>query len=115
ELEDKKNELERTKSEVVALAGDTSKKADISKLGAKYEAKTVKVPSGESIGKGKLKYEYKKKEEQETGNVDIPKQKLDKFLQDHDDLYKSNQRLKRYVETDLPTEIKEIISDYNSS
>ncbi|MFD3060754.1 hypothetical protein, partial [Streptococcus agalactiae] len=41
ELEDKKNELERTKSEVVALAGDTSKKADISKLGAKYETKTV--------------------------------------------------------------------------
>ena len=57
ELEDKKNELERTKSEVVALAGDTSKKADISKLGAKYETK--------------------------TGNVVIPKQKLDKFLQDH--------------------------------
>src|SRR5699024_3304426 len=96
-LEDKKNELERTKSEVVALARDTSKKADISKLGAKYETKTVKVPSGEFIGKGKLKYEFKKNEEQKTGNVVIPKQKLDKFLQDHDDLYKANQRLKRYV------------------
>ena len=78
-----KGELERTKSEVVALAGDTSKKADISKLGAKYETKTVKVPSGEFIGKGKLKYEFKKNEEQKTGNVVIPKQKLDKFLQDH--------------------------------
>src|SRR5699024_11946528 len=74
-LEEKKNELERTKSEVVALAGDTSKKADISKLGAKYETKTVKVPSGEFIGKGKLKYEFKKNEEQKTGNVVIPKQK----------------------------------------
>ena len=80
ELEDKKNELERTKSEVVALAGDTSKKADISKLGAKYETKTVKVPSGEFIGKGKLKYEFKKNEEQKTGNVVIPKQKLDTLL-----------------------------------
>ena len=113
ELEDKKNELERTKSEVVALAGDKSKKADISKLGAKYETKTVKVPSGEFIGKGKLKYEFKKNEEQKTGNVVIPKQKLDKFLQDHDDLYKANQRLKRYVETDLPKENKELIDDYN--
>ena len=111
ELEDKKNELERTKSEVVALAGDTSKKADISKLGAKYETKTVKVPSGEFIGKGKLKYEFKKNEEQKTGNVVIPKQKLDKFLQDHDDLYKANQRLKRYVETDLPKENKELKSE----
>lgn len=52
-------------------------------IGAKYETKTVKVPSGEFIGKGKLKYEFKKNEEQKTGNVVIPKQKLDKFLQDH--------------------------------
>lgn len=41
------------------------------------------MPSGEFIGKGKLKYEFKKNEEQKTGNVVIPKQKLDKFLQDH--------------------------------
>ncbi|MFJ6911302.1 MAG: hypothetical protein ACIRZ0_03845 [Lactobacillus amylovorus] len=71
------------------------------------------MPSGEFIGKGKLKYEFKKNEEQKTGNVVIPKQKLDKFLQDHDDLYKANQRLKRYVETDLPKENKELIDDYN--
>src|SRR5699024_12453197 len=55
----------------------------------------------------------KKNEEQKTGNVVIPKQKLDKFLQVHDDLYKANQRLKRYVETDLPKEKKELIDDYN--
>jgi len=113
ELEDKKSELERTKSEVVALTGDKSKKADKSKLGAKYETKTVKVPSGETISIGKWRHEFTKKEEQKTGNVVIPKQKLDKFLQDHDDLYKANQRLKRYVETDLPKENKELIDDYN--
>lgn len=66
------------------------------------------MPSGEFIGKGKLKYEFKKNEEQKTGNVVIPKQKLDKFLQDHDDLYKANQRLKRYVETDKNKSQREV-------
>ena len=113
ELEGKNKELERKKSEVAALASDKSKKADRSKLGAKYETKTVQVPSGEIIGKGKLSYEFKKKIEKKTGNVIIPKEKLDKFLQDHDDLYNANQQLKRYVETDLPKENKKLIADYN--
>ena len=73
----------------------------------------VKADKTPRPGAGSATSWFKKNEEQKTGNVVIPKQKLDKFLQDHDDLYKANQRLKRYVETDLPKENKELIDDYN--
>lgn len=124
ELEDKKNELERTKSEVVALAGDTSKKADISKLGAKYETKTVKVPSGEKF----LGHEFTKTVQKTTGNLIISEtdfKKLDQALKHgrikeeqlnkilNTDIHKENKELKDTVK-ELKAKTNDVIDDYNS-
>lgn len=78
------------------------------------------MPSGETIGFGKLKHEFMKNEEQKTGNVIIPEDKLNALIRDYEDLYNSNDRLKEYAETDLPKEInyvkgkyKELVHEYN--
>ena len=55
-----------------------------------------------------------------TGNVIIPEDKLNALIQGYEDLYKSNEKLKKYAETDLPKRIeyvkekyKEVVRDYN--
>ncbi len=80
---------------------------------AKDETKTVKVPSGETIDIGKLRHEFMKNEERKTGNVIIPKDKLNALIQGYEDLYSSNERLKKYVETDLPKEITKVKGKYS--
>ena len=79
----------------------------------KDETKTVKVPSGETIGIGKLRHEFMKNEERKTGNVIISKDKLNALIQGYEDLYSSNERLKKYAETDLPKEITKVKGKYS--
>ncbi|OTA52897.1 hypothetical protein [Limosilactobacillus reuteri] len=50
----------------------------------------------------------------------IPESKLNALIQGYEDLYKSNEKLKKYAETDLPKRIeyvkekyKEVVRDYN--
>ncbi len=50
----------------------------------------------------------------------IPEDKLNALIQGYEDLYKSNEKLKKYAETDLPKRIeyvkekyKEVVRDYN--
>lgn len=50
----------------------------------------------------------------------IPESKLNALIQGYEDLYKSNEQLKKYAETDLPKRIdyvkgkyKEVVRDYN--
>ena len=93
ELKEMTTTLERRKSEVLALSND--KTATIKEsLDLKDETKTVKVPSGETIGIGKLRHEFMKNEERKTGNVIISKDKLNALIQGYEDLYSSNERLK---------------------
>ena len=120
ELKKIRKSLAQQKSEVLALSKDKTATIKKDSLDLKDEIKTVKVPSGETIGFGKLKHEFMKNEEQKTGNVIIPEDKLNALIRDYEDLYNSNDRLKEYAETDLPKEInyvkgkyKELVHEYN--
>lgn len=120
ELKEMTTTLEQRKSEVLALSNDKTPTINKESLDLKDETKTVKVPSGETIGIGKLRHEFTKNEERKTGNVIIPESKLNALIQGYEDLYKSNEQLKKYAETDLPKRIdyvkgkyKEVVRDYN--
>ena len=120
ELKELTTTLEQRKSEVLALSNDKTPTIKKESLDLKDETKTVKVPSGETIGIGKLRHEFTKNEERKTGNVIIPESKLNALIQGYEDLYKSNEQLKKYAETDLPKRIdyvkgkyKEVVRDYN--
>ena len=120
ELKELTTTLEQRKSEVLALSNDKTPTIKKESLDLKDETKTVKVPSGETIGIGKLRHEFTKNEERKTGNVIIPEDKLNALIQGYEDLYKSNEKLKKYAETDLPKRIeyvkekyKEVVRDYN--
>lgn len=120
ELKKMTKSLAQQKSEVLALSKDKTATIKKESLDLKDETKMVKVPSGETIGFGKLKHEFMKNEEQKTGNVIISEDKLNVLLKGYEDLYNSNARLKRYAETDLPKEIKyikgkykELVHEYN--
>jgi len=120
ELKEMTTTLEQRKSEVLALSNDKTPTINKESLDLKDETKTVKVPSGETIGIGKLRHEFTKNEERKTGNVIIPESKLNALIQGYEDLYKSNEQLKEYAETDLPKEItrvkekyRELAKDYN--
>ena len=113
ELKEMTTTLEQRKSEVLALSNDKTPTIKKESLDLKDETKTVKVPSGETIGIGKLRHEFMKNEEQKTGNVIIPKDKLNTLIQGYEDLYNSNERLKKYAETDLPKEITRVKGKYN--
>ena len=120
ELKEMTTTLEQRKSEVLALSNDKTATIKKESLDLKDETKTVKVPSGETIGIGKLRHEFMKNEERKTGNVIISKDKLNALIQGYEDLYSSNERLKKYAETDLPKEItrvkekyRELAKDYN--
>ena len=120
ELKEMTTTLEQRKSEVLALSNDKAPTIKKESLDLKDETKTVKVPSGETIGIGKLRHEFTKNEERKTGNVIIPESKLNALIQGYEDLYKSNEKLKKYAETDLPKRIdyvkekyKEVVRDFN--
>ena len=120
ELKELTTTLEQRKSEVLALSNDKTPTIKKESLDLKDETKTVKVPSGETIGIGKLRHEFTKNEERKTGNVIIPEDKLNALIQGYEDLYKSNEKLKKYAETDLPKRIdyvkekyKEVVRDFN--
>ena len=120
ELKEMTTTLEQRKSEVLALSNDKTPTIKKESLDLKDETKTVKVPSGETIGIGKLRHEFMKNEERKTGNVIIPEDKLNALIQGYEDLYKSNEQLKKYAETDLPKRIKyvtekykEVVRDFN--
>ena len=120
ELKELTTTLEQRKSEVLALSNDKTPTIKKESLDLKDETKTVKVPSGETIGIGKLRHEFTKNEERKTGNVIIPEDKLNALIQGYEDLYKSNEKLKKYAETDLPKRInyvkekyKEVVREYN--
>ena len=120
ELKELTTTLEQRKSEVLALSNDKTPTIKKESLDLKDETKTVKVPSGETIGIGKLRHEFTKNEERKTGNVIIPEDKLNALIQGYGDLYKSNEKLKKYAETDLPKRIdyvkekyKEVVRDFN--
>ena len=120
ELKEITTTLEQRKSEVLALSNDKAPTIKKESLDLKDETKTVKVPSGETIGIGKLRHEFTKNEERKTGNVIIPEDKLNALIQGYGDLYKSNEKLKKYAETDLPKRIdyvkekyKEVVRDFN--
>ena len=120
ELKELTTTLEQRKSEVLALSNDKTPTIKKESLDLKDETKTVKVPSGETIGIGKLRHEFMKNEERKTGNVIISKDKLNALIQGYEDLYSSNERLKKYAETDLPKRIdyvkekyKEVVRDFN--
>ncbi|NMA73497.1 MAG: mobilization protein [Bacteroidales bacterium] len=115
ELKEMTTTLEQRKSEVLALSKDKRPIIDKEALDLKDETKTVKVPSGETIGIGKLRHEFMKNEEQKTGNVIIPKDKLNTLIQGYEDLYNSNERLKKYAETDLPKRIKYVTEKYKET
>ena len=120
ELKEMTTTLEQRKSEVLALSNDKTPTIKKESLDLKDETKTVKVPSGETIGIGKLRHEFTKNEERKTGNVIIPEDKLNALIQGYEDLYNSNEQLKKYAETDLPKRIKyvtekykEVVRDFN--
>ncbi|EGO2574521.1 plasmid recombination protein [Enterococcus faecalis] len=120
ELKEMTTTLEQRKSEVLALSNDKTATIKKESLDLKDETKTVKVPSGETIGIGKLRHEFMKNEERKTGNVIIPESKLNAVIKSYEELYKANEKLKNYAETDLPKEItrvkekyRELAKDYN--
>lgn len=120
ELKELTTTLEQRKSEVLALSNDKAPTINKESLDLKDETKTVKVPSGETIGIGKLRHEFTKNEERKTGNVIIPESKLNAVIKSYEELYKANEKLKNYAETDLPKEItrvkekyRELAKDYN--
>ena len=120
ELKEMTTTLEQRKSEVLALSNDKAPTIKKESLDLKDETKTVKVPSGETIGIGKLRHEFMKNEERKTGNVIIPESKLNAVIKSYEELYKANEKLKNYAETDLPKEItrvkekyRELAKDYN--
>ena len=120
ELKEITTTLEQRKSEVLALSNDKAPTIKKESLDLKDETKTVKVPSGETIGIGKLRHEFMKNEERKTGNVIIPESKLNAVIKSYKELYKANEKLKNYAETDLPKEItrvkekyRELAKDYN--
>lgn len=120
ELKEMNTTLEQRKSEVLALSKGKTATIKKESLDLKDETKTVKVPSGETIGIGKLRHEFMKNEERKTGNVIIPESKLNAVIKSYEELYKANEKLKNYAETDLPKEItrvkekyRELAKDYN--
>ena len=115
ELKEMTATLEQRKSEVLALSNDKTPTIKKESLDLKDETKTVKVPSGETIGIGKLRHEFMKNEERKTGNLIIPEDKLNALIQGYEDLYKSNEQLKKYVETDLPKRIKYVTEKYKET
>ncbi|MFB8447401.1 MobV family relaxase [Enterococcus hirae] len=115
ELKEITTTLEQRKSEVLALSNDKAPTIKKESLDLKDETKTVKVPSGETIGIGKLRHEFMKNEERKTGNVIIPEDKLNALIQGYEDLYKSNEQLKKYAETDLPKRIKYVTEKYKET
>lgn len=113
EIKEMTKSLEQKKSEVLALSNDKPAKINKKSLNLKDETKTVKVPSGETIGIGKLRHEFTKNEERKTGNVIISEEKLDSVLNDYSDLYNSNQQLKKYAQTDLPKRLRYVTKEHN--
>lgn len=113
ELKEMTTTLEQRKSEVLALLNDKTATINKESLYLKDETKTVKVPSGETISIGKLRHEFMKNEERKTGNVIISKDKLNALIKGYEDLYSSNERLKKYAETDLPKEITKVKGKYS--
>src|SRR5699024_6825603 len=97
--------LQQRKSEVLALSNDKTPTIKKESLDLKDETKTVKVPSGETIGIGKLRHEFMKNEERKTGNVIIPESKLNAVIKSYEELYKANEKLKKYAETDITKEL----------
>lgn len=120
ELKEMNTTLEQRKSEVLALSKGKTATIKKESLDLKDETKTVKVPSGETIGIGKLRHEFMKNEERKTGNIIIPESKLNALIKSYEELYRANEHLKEYAETDLPKEItrvkekyRELAKDYN--
>ena len=120
ELKEITTTLEQRKSEVLALSKGKTATIKKESLDLKDETKTVKVPSGETIGIGKLRHEFMKNEERKTGNIIIPESKLNALIKSYEELYRANEQLKEYAETDLPKEItrvkekyRELAKDYN--
>lgn len=120
ELKEMNTTLEQRKSEVLALSKGKTATIKKESLDLKDETKTVKVPSGETIGIGKLRHEFMKNEERKTGNIIIPENKLNALIKSYEELYRANEQLKEYAETDLPKEItrvkekyRELAKDYN--
>ena len=120
ELKEMNTTLEQRKSEVLALSKGKTATIKKESLDLKDETKTVKVPSGETIGIGKLRHEFMKNEERKTGNIIIPESKLNALIKSYEELYRANEQLKEYAETDLPKEItrvkekyRELAKDYN--
>ncbi|WP_212680062.1 hypothetical protein, partial [Salmonella enterica] len=56
EIKEMTKSLEQKKSEVLELSNDKPAKINKKSLNLKDETKTVKVPSGETIGIGKLRH-----------------------------------------------------------
>ena len=54
-----------------------------------------------------------KNEERKTGNVIISKDKLNAVIKSYEELYKANEKLKNYAETDLPKEITKVKGKYS--
>lgn len=121
-------DLSQKKNELVNLTNEQPKKISSKSINAKYEMKTVKVPSGETIGIGKLRHEFTKKEERKTGNIILPekeyqklvlgaqqnqqlKAQMEKYLTT--DLAKENQKLERKVEKAVEFN-NETVDDYNN-
>lgn len=120
ELKEMNTTLEQRKSEVLALSKGKTATIKKESLDLKDETKTVKVPSGETISIGKLRHEFMKNEERKTGNIIIPESKLNALIKSYEELYRANEQLKEYAETDLPKEItrvkekyRELAKDYN--
>lgn len=120
ELKEMNTTLEQRKSEVLALSKGKTATIKKESLDLKDETKTVKVPSGETIGIGKLRHEFMKNEERKTGNIIISESKLNALIKSYEELYRANEQLKEYAETDLPKEItrvkekyRELAKDYN--
>ncbi len=113
EIKEMTKSLEQKKSEVLALSNDKPAKINKKSLNLKDETKTVKVPSGETIGIGKLRHEFTKNEERKTGNVILSEEKLDSVLNDYSDLYNANQQLKKYAQTDLPKRLRYVTKEHN--
>lgn len=120
ELKEMNTTLEQRKSEVLALSKGKTATIKKESLDLKDETKTVKVPSGETIGIGKLRHEFMKNDERKTGNIIIPESKLNALIKSYEELYRANEQLKEYAETDLPKEItrvkekyRELAKDYN--
>lgn len=101
-------EVDAKKQELQALSKDKTVKLDYEKLGVRYETKEVKVPSGEKI----FGIEKMETVRRRTGNVLLPTETFDKFIEDYKDLKKANAVLEEYTKTPLVKENKELKKAY---